>query len=264
MGQTGTWRTAWLVAAGLCALALIATLFIKNTPADLGQHPDGIEPAEALKAAHLAALGAKGTYKTKEPWVLKEALRTRVVWLLMACTVGQAWALYMVTTHGRLHLTDLGFTAMQAASAIGNLILFSGIARFPTGLLADRVEPRILSSIALFGMALSMLAFWQIPQDMAVLLVVSAAYGFFFGVTTISFPMITANYFGPPAFAPISGFLTPFVIGLGAPLPFVAGVIFDRYDSYDLAFIPIVIMLLLSSILAWLLYPPEKPPPFDG
>ena len=259
INKTGSWETAWLVAAGFCGLGLIVSFFVKNTPQEIGQHPDGIDPAITVDADVSGKTPpTSGVYQTKELWTLKEALRTRLVWFQMVCMIGQAWALYMMTVHGVLHFIDMGLSHMQAASVISTLILFSGIARFPTGVLADRIEPRILSAMALLGMSLTILVLWKVPQNLTLLLIVAGLYGFCFGVTAITFPMITANYFGPLTFAPINGFFGPFIITFCAPVPVVAGLIFDHYKSYDLAFMPITIMLFIATAFAWFLYPPQK------
>ena len=255
--KSGTWKVGWLVAAVSCALSLIITLFLKDKPGDIGQYADGIDPKEAQSVGSSGKGGKTGTYKTPKRWTLKEALRTRVVWLQMICMLGQAWALYIITVHGVLHLMDKEFSQMQAASVIGNLILFSGIARFPTGILADRIEPRILSAIGLLGMAVAMFGIWKPPANLTVLLTIAAAYGFCFGITVIVFPLITANYFGPDAFAPINAFFSPIIILFGAPVPWIAGVLFDHFKSYDLAFIPITALLFIAAICAWFLYPPK-------
>jgi cyanate permease len=256
MAKTGGWQIGWLVGAGLCAVGLVLALFIKNTPQSIGQFPDGIDPNAAPKTG--GAAKAKGVYQTKTPWTLKEALRTRVVWLQVVCMIGQAWALYVVTVHGVLHFIDKQLNPMQAASVLSTLILCSGIARFPMGILADRVEPRIISSLALLGMAITMVGIWQAPQNITLLMIIAAGYGFCFGATVIMFPMLTANYFGPAAFAPINGFMSPILILVAAPVPVVAGMIFDHYKSYDLAFIPIIIFVFIAAACAWFLYPPEK------
>ena len=261
ISKAGNWRVGWLVAAGLCAIGFLATFFLKNTPQSIGQFPDGIDPAKAVQANAGGKAKAKGVYQTKEIWTLKEALRTRVVWLQVVCMIAQAWALYIITVHGVLHLVDKKLDPMQAAKVISTLILFSGIARFPTGILADRIEPRILAAIALLGMSVSMLGIWKAPADPTMLLGVAAAYGLFFGTTVIVFPMLTANYFGPQAFAPINGFMSPILILVAAPVPVLAGMIYDHYKSYDLAFIPIVAILILGAVCAWFLFPPQKKAP---
>ena len=258
MKQTGTWQTGWLVAGGLCALGVILTFFIKNTPQSVGQFPDGIDPSAPVKEDVSGKPKAKGVYQTQEVWTLKEAIRTRVVWLQLLCMVGQGWALYMITVHGVLHLVDKSFTPMDAAKFMGTLFLFSGIARFPIGVLADRIEPRKLSAFALLGMAITIVAIWKAPQNVPFLLCIFAVYGFCFGATVITFPMITANYFGPQVFAPINGFLAPIMIPITAPVPFLAGLIFEHYKSYDLAFMPIITMVLVATACAWFLYPPQK------
>jgi len=262
---TGTWRSGWLVTAGFCVVGVIATFFLKNTPADLGQHPDGIDPDQRLKEgsaakAHSAKPKAKGTYRTQESWTLREALRTRVVWLYLGCALGQGWAISMVTVHGVLHLFDQGFSQMQSASVIANFVLFSGFARLPVGVLADRVEPRILSAIALFGMTIALLGLWQAPASLLWVLAISGACGACFGVMVITLPMIVANYYGPSAFAPIKGFFTPITILIGAPFPLVAGLIFDKYGNYDWAFIPAAAMACFAGICSLFLYPPQKKP----
>ncbi|MBU4053684.1 MAG: MFS transporter [Proteobacteria bacterium] len=256
MAKTGGWQVGWLVGAGLCAVGFILTFFIKNTPQSIGQFPDGIDPDAAPKTGVKAK--AKGVYQTKTPWTLKEALRTRVVWLQMVCMIGQVWALYIVTVHGVLHLIDKQLNPMQAASVLSTLILCSGIARFPMGVLADRIEPRIITVFALLGMGIALLGIWQAPQNVTFLMAIAGVYGFSFGATVIMFPMLTANYFGPAAFAPINGFITPILILVAAPVPVVAGMIFDHYKSYDLAFIPIIIFVFIAAVCAWFLYPPQK------
>lgn len=258
IGKSGTWKVGWLTAAVGCALSLIFTFFIKDKPGDIGQYADGIDPEETASRSKSDRHKKTGTYKTPETWTLKEALRTRVIWLQMVCMLGQAWALYIITVHGVLHLIDKSLSQMQAASVVGNLILFSGIARFPVGILADRIEPRKLSAIGLLGMAIAMFGIWQPPASLTVLLSIAAVYGFCFGITVIVFPLIIANYFGPDAFPPINAFFAPIVIFFGAPVPYLAGLAFDHFKSYDLAFIPTISLLFIATGCAWFLFPPKK------
>ena len=254
---TGTWQTGWITAAVMTFLALLISFFLKNKPEDIGQHPDGIDP-DAVDERAVDTSKKPKTYRTSVKWSLKEALKGPTIYLYTLCLVAQGWALYIVTVHGVLHLTDKGYGHMQAASVIGNLILFSGIARFPVGILGDRIEPRILSAIALFGMALSLYFFWHAPSNLTLLLIVSAVYGFCFGATVVMFPTIIGNYFGPAAFASIIGFVMPFMIVLTAPVPFLAGMIHDHYHTYDLAFIPIMALLVLSALSCLIMTPPKK------
>ncbi|MFO7963793.1 MAG: MFS transporter [Desulfobacterales bacterium] len=258
MKTTGTWRIGWLTACAFLLLALIISFWVRNKPEDLGQFPDGIAPDGDDPSIQQKSRYTARTFRTPVVWTLKEALRTPTPYLYMLCLMAQTWALYIITVHGVLHLTDRGFAPMKAASVIGNLVLFSGFARFPIGLLGDRLEPRIISAIALAGMGLSLIFFWHPPESFSFLLAAAAVYGFCFGATVVLFPTIIGNYFGPAAFAPITGFVTPFMILFGAPVPFIAGLIHDRLHSYDAAFIPIIVMVLISAVCCFIMTPPKK------
>lgn len=259
MRETGTWRAGWVAAGICCAVSLIACLFIQNKPSDLGQFPDGVDPELAADPNSFAQSRAPRTYRTSESWVLKEVLRTPAVYLLGVCLIAQMSAVYLLTTHGVLHWTDLGFTRLQAGSVIGNLILFSGFARLPIGFVGDRVEPRWIMTVALAGMGLATLGLWKPPASFGALLAIGSLFGFCFGSIAPMFPTILGNYFGPSAFAPITGFLSPIMILIGAPVPLVAGMIYDRVHSYDLAFVYVVIFTLLATVCACGLVPPKRP-----
>lgn len=258
MREAGTWKAGWLAAGTFCALAFICALFIKSKPADIGQFPDGIDPESASETPGSAATKKARTYRTSETWTLREVLRQPVLYLLGLCMVAQMSAIYLLTTHGVLHLTDAGFTSMQAASALGNLILFSGFARFPIGFVGDRIEPRWIMTIALAGMGAAMIGIWKVPGDFAVLLAIVSFFGFCFGSIVPIFPAIIGNYFGPSAFAPITGFLSPVMILIGAPVPVLAGIIYDRFGSYDIAFIYVVVLTFFTALIATALVPPKK------
>ena len=115
-------------------------------------------------------------------------------------------------------MTDLGFTRMQAASAIGNLILCSGFARLPIGFVGDRIEPRWIMTIALAGMGVAMIGIWKAPENLGLLLAVVS-------------------------------------------IPVLAGIIYVRFGSYDIPFIYVVTLTLVSALLATALVPPKKTKP---
>jgi sugar phosphate permease len=255
---TGTWRTGWLACGFISIIALVLTFFLKNKPSDIGQYPDGINPESTSAAAAKGKTKKAKTYRTPEPWTLKEAIKTPTIYLFMACMIAQAWTTYILTVHGVLHLTDKGFTQMQAASVISSLVLLSGFARFPMGIIGDIIEPRILMTISMLCMGIALIFFWQSPDSLLLLLIVAGIYGFCFGATVTLFPTLLGNYFGPSAFAPLNGFMVPIVIPISAPVPFLAGIIHDRLHSYDWAFIPIIIMVFIATACSFMMTPPKK------
>jgi len=107
-------------------------------------------------------------------------------------------------------------------------------------------------------MAISIFGLWKPPENITFLLVIASVYGFCFGTLIITFPMINANYFGPEAFPSINGFISPIIVSICAPVPWFAGLLFDRLNSYDIAFTAIMITLFIGFICAWFLTPPLK------
>lgn len=260
MQLADSWRAGWGAAGIFCALALVASLFMKSKPEDIGQFPDGIDPDAPPDEAGSSTVRKPRTYRTSEIWTLRECLRQPVLYFLGLCTVAQASAVYLLTTHGILHFTDLGFTKMQGALAMGNFILFSGFARLPSGFLGDRIEPRWIMATALTGMGLALIGIWRPPDDFFAVLVIMSIFGFCFGAIVPIFPAIIGNYFGPSVFAPITGFLSPVMILIAAPVPVVAGRIYERYGSYDFAFMYIIALTFVTVLLASMLVPPKKKP----
>jgi len=48
------------------------------------------------------------------------------------------------------------------------------------------------------------------------------------------------------------------MILIGAPVPVLAGIIYDRFGSYDIAFIYVVVLTFFTALLATALVPPKK------
>ncbi|MCP4753714.1 MAG: MFS transporter [Proteobacteria bacterium] len=256
METTGSWQWGWLADACFVVVVLVLAFFLKNKPEDVGQSPDGLAPEEVETLAGEQD-GRARTHRTREEWTLREAVKCRALWCGMFVHLAQIMALYIVVSHGFLHLTDLGYTKMQAASVGSVVILGSGLIRFPIGWLGDMVEPRWLCALAMAIMALTLAVFWWAPGFM-VLMVTGPVLGFCLGTILVLVPASVGNYWGADAFPSVMGFIMPFVIVLGAPTAVVAGRIYKVYGNYNLAFIFILIMIAVAVVCAVLMTPPFK------
>ena len=137
-----SWREGWLLIAG-CSLvvAVIAALFLRNKPEDLGLAPDGRDAESPVGRAGAAAAPA-------EPgWTAGQAIRTPhfLVATFAALANQLPWAI--VTAHGRIHLEDLGFTSAAAAAILGVRVGISTAGRLTGGagrllLAGARARPR--------------------------------------------------------------------------------------------------------------------------
>ena len=262
VGTTGSWQTGWLAAMGIVFVGLIAIPWMRNKPTDFGQYPDGISP-EKLKES--ASTGKKliRTYRTAYSWTAKEASRTRALWfvILMYCTASSSLAL--VLGHGVLHLTDLGFSKMQAAYVLSLVALGGGLSRIPIGYLADIFEARWLSAIVMVMMFFAILGLWKAP-GMGFLIAAGLFYGICFGTTTVLPPTIIGNYFSPSSFANINAVAYPFQLCFAAIMPAAAGYLYDYTRSYDGAFIVMLSLCLVSAAGLLTASPPKKAPVLEA
>jgi MFS family permease len=168
-------------------------------------------------------------------------------------------ALVLVLSHGVLHLTDLGYTSMQAAYVSMSILIASAAVRFPIGWLGDRVEPRWLLAGGLGFMVLSFVMIWQAPSFL-LLMIFGPIYGMAHGSTITMTAPFVGNYFSPESYPSIMSVVTPIMTVCVATVPAVAGLFADNLGNYDLAFAICGIGLAISFALTLFLAPPRKNP----
>ncbi len=249
-----SWRTGWLFATVFALAALVLAAFVVNKPADRNQHPDGINHTDESKKAQYAN---SKIYKTMETWTLKEALNTPTLWLLIILFLGGVMPLYLLVVHGVLHLTDLQYESMEAASVLSFMLAGSACARFPVGWLGDRIEPRLIMFTLLSIAVIALAIIWQAPS-LPLLLPAGAMFGAAYGGTLVMMPTMIANYFGTTAFASINGFVFPVQIVIASMVPVGTGYSADITGNYDIAFIALIGFACLAAACTMVTRPPRK------
>jgi len=258
MQMTGKWQTGWLISAGICFFALITSFWIRNKPSDLGQYPDGIAPRET-DAAGVNKVPVARTHRAREAWTIREIFVTRTIWIYIAVSMLQGLPFGLINFHGVLHLTDMGYTSMQAANVLMAITFSSATARFPMGWLGDRIEPRWIITGALFSLLVGFTGFWKSPSFGA-LMVLGPILGFSIGTMIIMMTAIIPNYYGPEAYTSIRGIISPPLTLLSASFPAIAGYVADKTGTYNSIFLILIVGLIISLFLSPLLSPPEKKP----
>jgi MFS family permease len=242
----GDWRIGWTITAIACLVgAVVAILAVRNRPADLGQHSDGVPPEEA--GATVGVKRAIRTYRTTVAWTLADALRTSALWLLLLGAVGTFCLWQVLVTQGPLHLQDRGFDPETAAFFYSLAIGLSIAGRFSVAALGDIIEPRFIFAFAVLCMLIGGVLFWFVTPD-----VMWAAYlypllgGFGMGAAYICEATMVGNYWGPEAFAKIRGVIGPIAVILEAGVVPLAGFLYDLQGTY----LTIMIITWVGAILA--------------
>jgi MFS family permease len=244
------WRLSFVILGLVIGTVIIGSTFlIKKEP------PSGEESAPKK--------GQSPAFPLNPPprdWNLREALGTRVFWLLFAGYLLWCTGFYMISVHLAVYGIDLGFSPAGAAVAVSLIGGGSIFGKILMGLLSDRIGPRkvmvinlILQGLCIFGLIFSRSAF---PFYLF-----SALFGFGYGGTGPQIPLVVAQFFGLPSLGAILGvMILSGQIG-GSIGPLLAGKIFDLTRSYFLGFFTGGLCVLVSSLLFFLLKTPPLVPP---
>lgn len=189
---------------------------------------------------------------------VREALRQRSYWILVATLFLSSIAVNGAITHLVALLTDRGITAGMAAVAASALGGASFVGRLMTGALLDRFfGPRIAFAL-LSSMAAGILLLARASTIKEGILA-AVLIGFGLGGEADVTPYLLARYFGLRAFSTLYGLSWTFYALAGALGPAILGRVFDLTGSYTSVLSTLAVPTLLSAILMlWMpRYKPE-------
>lgn len=178
-----------------------------------------------------------------------EAKRSRILWTLCAIQFCFFPALMTIPLHILVHASDMGMTAVKAATVVSLIGGCSILGRLSLGALLDRLGGRASLILCLLPLSLS-LASLTLIEDPSKLYFFALIYGIAHGGLFTVVSPIVAEYFGMKAHGAIFGVILFFGTLGGAAGPLVAGVLFDRSGSYQVVFILLSLLALSGLLLA--------------
>jgi MFS family permease len=251
------WRSAWVVIAAVSvAVAVIAALFVRNDPSDLGLEPDGGTPAttsERSRAAAAASLLADSY------WTAARAIRTPQFVIVTLAGVGYSLPWAVVSAHGALFIRDeLGIAAATAAVILSTARVGASAFGRLSASASDFISPPRFLALALFveGLGTAVLAVSRSP---AALLLAVALLGLGFGAAYIAVPVVFAQFFGRRAFATTTGTRTMINAVFLYLAPTLAGRAADATGSYVLVFWMLAGLTVASALAAFVCRQPATP-----
>lgn len=261
------WRVGWRIVAGISlVVAVIAVLFIRNKPSDIGQRRDGLRPADAAgqdpgdsgHPAEAQPLGSDAeTAGVSAPkGALMWALRTPQFWIATFATLANTVPWRVVTAHGGIHLEDLGFTTLAASAILGVRVGASLFGRL-SGSLGDFMAPTRVLALALLLTAVA-LSFFVSASSAVVAYPCVFAIGVGYGLAYTSEVVVFGWFFGRAAFVGSTG-ARLFLIGIiGALGPALAGAAADRTGSYAGTLWTCSVLAILGAASIWFCRPPDR------
>jgi sugar phosphate permease len=228
MQSGGGWRAAWWVIVALAGVAgVLALVFVRERPEDVGLKPDG----EGGDGAANTPARPRPNYITAAPWDFRDVIRRPTYWLIVFSLVGGSGGYTLFLAHGIVHLQDLGHSVEVARGALATLTWTGLLAKAIIMLFGDRLDPRYLWAVFMlfFGAGLVLIVDARTP------LLVNAfatCLGIGFGGGVVCLMTVLGNYYGLKAFALLSGIAIAINTTLSALAPYIAGFLFDHGYGY--------------------------------
>ena len=245
------WRNA-CIALGVVTLLIVVPLVIAfarsnpKTPSPLmgegrdgGENPVRGEPVEPrAPSADTAALPARTIFSSRQLWIL----------LVVYAVCG--FQDFFVATHVVAFAQDKGLTAAFSGTLYAFMGLLGLFGVMSAGLLADRfgsVHPTALCFLA----RIVVFALIILNQSAPAIVVFALLYGFTFLITAPLTVTFAGSMFGAPRLGMMSGIINMvhhIAGGLGA---LIGGIVFDSRGSYDAAFVLMLALAVLASVLTF-------------
>jgi len=242
------WRVAYIV-MGLVAsfLVIFASRLLRNDPSEVGTLPYGAE----LKTA---PAGVQGREEIPQPtgFLLSQALRTKNYWLIAFIWLFWAFGAMLVMTHIIPYATDVGISAMQAATIISVMGGFTVLSGVLVGRISDvlgRKIPAISCALLRLGALIGLI--WA--RELWTFYLFAVAFGISIGGNSAMISTMVVDIFGRRKIGAILGTLSA-VFAIGSAIgPFIGGLVYDVNNSYTVAFligagVTLIVVILLALI----------------
>jgi MFS family permease len=263
---TQGWRMTNLIWAGVIfAFLPLLWFFVKqNRPEYYGLLPDGAKTEAGPEADREAMIDKGVAYASsigEMEFTLRQALKTRALWLLVVGWAAGSIATGGITIHLIPFLTDMGIDPIAASGMMAMMAFFYIPSRFLAGFLGDRVRTdhlRFLLAGLFLIVAVAITAF-LLNQTIAMVYVFLILYGFGSGAGIVVRILILARYFGRKAHGMIHGTTNMLGTPLGFLAPVYSGWVYDTTGSYTNAFITFAVLATVGAFLICLVRPPKAP-----
>jgi MFS family permease len=272
MTATSGWRAANLWIASVCLVVNLALTFgvIRGEPKDYGLEPYGRHYRGTLDLG--SSVGGMTAVKDEAPTksklsvaaprdlTLSEAMRSRSLWLFAIALFACGSADFLVTLHLVPMVRDHGLTEGVAAS----MLAWLGLLSLPGMLIAGPIAKAVGNKMpiaATFVMRLALFVMLLFVQGPITFWIFSLG----FGLTLLVAAPLTTTLIGELYGVRHLGFITGFVNtihtiggGVGA---YLGGVVFQRTDGYNAAFIASAVFAAVAAVCSILIREKRHLPP---
>ena len=240
------WRATHVVLGLICISVLVplGLFVIRSSPESAG-----VEPQPEPTLSHSQAKPARS-------WTTVQILCAPVLWIIVFTILPFNIVNSAVSNNLAPFLGDLGFDIQLAGRLIPVIAACTIAGKITLGMLADRVDTRILLIAAAGVMAAAVLVL-RLSPDLPLLYLGAALLGFGAGAPLPLIGVIVANNFDRSSFGRVTGVSYFFVLAFAGSGAVVGGYIRDVTGSYTAMF-GALIFVLIPIVIAAAFLPSRK------
>lgn len=250
--EANGWRAACTSLGVLVLVVLVPlNLLLRRRPQDIGLAPDG--DADTPATAQARRVNVVDPAWAAIDWTLGRAIRTARFWWIAVAYFAALFSWYAVQVHQTKYLIETGFSAQQAAWALGAVSLAGVPGQIALGWLSDRIGREPVWAIGCLGFCVTYAALLALPAYPGVtmlyaMVIAQGALGY--GLTSV-IGAIPAEIFEGKHYGSIFGTLMVSALAGAAIGPWFMGFVHDHTGSYALAFWAAIGCSLLSAFAIW-------------
>jgi MFS family permease len=222
-----SWQTAFQVMAVVIWVLLVPlALVLRRRPEDHGFLPDG-DTQESTDPVD--ETGEEGV-------TFKEAMKSPVFWTIALAFSFAFWPIGGLQIHMAPYMEDIGYSRTTAADAVGAMAIVTVVGRLGGGWLADIIDQRKATMLALALQAIGTASFaFVLPDGISGFFLLGMFFITFapgFGGITVLQPALLGTYFGRKSFGAIQGVLWAVTSLSFSVAPLVLGALESVFDGY--------------------------------
>jgi MFS family permease len=256
------WRSTWAI-FGLVTLILVvvpALIFMRRSPEEMGLAPDGIAAPVAASdavAATKRSAAAQRSSADDTVWNWREVLRTDTFWLVCVIYGMANVGIAGLNLHVFAYVTDIGFSALVAATVLSIIASTQLGATLVWGFLSERMEIR-RASMLMFLIQSTGLGIAIASNNVVFIYLGFLFYGAGLGGGWVLQELVWATYFGRLSLGMVRGLGILVTHAFGAAGAPFFGFLHDATGSYQSSFVAFVIALAASAALSLMVRAPRK------
>jgi sugar phosphate permease len=217
---------------------------VRRSPESMGMQPDG-EPLQNAK--NLDGGATRQTEPHNELHITtRQAMRTRIFWMLVVSMMARSAAFTTVTTHFIPIMVWKGLSQTQASVLLAGFAIFNLPLHFVLGWIGDFVnKPKLTAICMLLGIVALLPMLWT--NSPWALWFFTALYC----VLDASIPVYWASvgdFFGRKSFGTIRGTMNLFYTWGSILGPVIAGAVYDRTHSYATVMTGMTVLLIIAAL----------------